>query len=187
MMKIYTRAGDDGSTGLYGGRRVSKADARIACVGAVDELNAMLGWVAAGRAVPARSKLLKQLRLVQHELFNMGARLATPAEQRDAAKLPTLAADAVSRLEREIDAAQAQLPELRNFILPGGCELAGRLHVARTTCRATERTMVHFSSAVEPVEPAALQYLNRLSDWLFVGARLVNQRAGVADVAWVKG
>jgi cob(I)alamin adenosyltransferase len=186
-MKIYTRAGDDGSTGLFGGRRVSKADARIACVGAVDELNAILGWAAAGRAVAAKSKMVKPLRTVQHELFNMGARLATPADQRASLKLPPLSADAVQRLETEIDAAQAQLPELTQFILPGGCELAARLHLARTSCRATERTLVAFSAAVEPVEPTVLQYLNRLSDWLFVGARLVNQRAGVADVAWVKG
>lgn len=191
-MKIYTRAGDDGSTGLYGGSRVSKAEPRIDCVGTVDELNAMIGWAAVAcleaESAERGERILPRLRVIQHELFNLGARLATPAAQRGenaGARLPMLGADAVSRLEREIDAAEAELPPLRNFILPGGSELAARLHLARTACRAAERALVGLNQGSEPVEPVMLQYLNRLSDWLFVAARRANRRGGVEDVAWV--
>ena len=184
-MKIYTRTGDDGTTGLFGGSRVSKADARIECFGTVDELNAALGFAAA--AAGADPSLGEKLAKVQNELFVIGSHLATPPDDtRRLSRVPDLDEGAVARLEAEVDEADAALPPLRNFILPGGTEAAARLHLARTVCRRAERLLVAFSTD-HPVEPVIVQYLNRLSDWLFVQARWCNQRAGVADVPWVKG
>jgi cob(I)alamin adenosyltransferase len=182
-MKIYTKTGDDGSTGLFGGQRASKADPRIECYGTVDELNAAIGWA----AVCADSDLQSMLRAVQNELFDIGAHLATPRDSsaKKSATLPALDESMVARLEREIDDADAILPPLRNFILPGGSESAARLHVARTVCRRAERLVVGFAQH-DPVLPVMITYLNRLSDWLFVQARLANHRAGVLDVLWNK-
>jgi cob(I)alamin adenosyltransferase len=181
-MKIYTRSGDDGTTGLFGGRRVPKSDPRIECYGTVDELNAALGLAAAGAPPEVAEKLAR----VQNELFVIGSHLATPGDDtRQAARVPDLEESAIARLESQIDAADAELSPLRNFILPGGAEAAARLHLARTVCRRAERLLVAFA-AVEPVEPVILRYLNRLSDWLFVYARWCNFKAGVADVPWVK-
>lgn len=178
-MKIYTKTGDDGSTGLFGGNRTRKDDARIECVGDLDELNAALGWAAVA-AEPGTGNALKA---VQEELFVIGSRLAVPVETRSTASLPVLDEQAIERLEHEIDAAEARLPPLRNFILPGGSEAASRLHLARAVCRRTERALVALNAA-QPIEPITLIYLNRLSDWLFVQARLANLTAGVADVPW---
>jgi cob(I)alamin adenosyltransferase len=182
MTRIYTRTGDDGSTGLIGGQRVRKSDPRIECYGTVDELNAALGFVACAADVP----LVEKLRRVQGELFVIGSHLALARE--DAAtpgsvSLPALEDLMIDRLEMEIDAAQSQLPELRNFILPGGCESASRLHLARTICRRAERLLVAFALD-RPVSTVMLVYLNRLSDWLFVQARHANHLAGVEDVPW---
>jgi cob(I)alamin adenosyltransferase len=179
-MKIYTRTGDDGTTGLFGGGRVRKCDARLDCYGTVDELNAALGLAMAA----APEELQGLLREVQNELFVIGAHLATP-EAGKAAALPTLDDSVVARLEMQIDAAEAELPALRQFVLPGGTEAAARLHLARTICRRAERLLVDFSLD-RPVPVILLTYLNRLSDWLFVYARRVNHRAGVADVPWEK-
>jgi len=178
-MKIYTKAGDDGSTGLIGGRRVAKCDARIDCIGAVDELNAAIGFA----AVPAR-ELAGKLRGVQNELFVIGSQLACPDEH-SPAHLPSLEESSIGRLEMEIDAATADLEPLRNFILPGGTETSARLHIARAVCRRAERILVSFSQD-RPISPTLLTYLNRLSDWLFVQARWANHQAGVEDVAWEK-
>jgi cob(I)alamin adenosyltransferase len=175
-MKIYTRTGDDGTTGLIGGRRVGKDDSRIQCVGEVDELNAAMGWC----AVAADASFGPQLQRVQGELFVLGAQLAA-AE--GSATLPKLDEEAIGRLESEIDAASARLAELRNFILPGGTELAARLHLARTICRRAERAVVTLLSE-QPRVADAVHYLNRLSDWLFVQGRLANALAGQSDIIW---
>jgi len=181
LMKIYTKTGDDGSTGLFGGQRVSKADPRIECYGTVDELNAAIGSAA---AAATDAELRARLLVVQTELFDIGAHLATPPEQAKAsAVLPPLDVAMIERLERQIDAADATLPPLRNFILPGGSEAACRLHVARTICRRAERAVVEFSQ-LHKTPPIVITYLNRLSDWLFVEARLANHGASVADVLW---
>ena len=179
-MKIYTKTGDDGTTGLFGGGRVSKSDPRIDCYGTIDELNASLGLA----AVVADVSMQPMLRRIQNDLFVIGSHLASDS-QANRTVLPLLNEEHVARLESEIDAAEGQLPKLRNFILPGGTEAAARLHVARTICRRAERLLVVLqNNAATP--PLLLAYLNRLSDWLFVHARLANHLAGVADVPWEK-
>ncbi len=182
-MKIYTKTGDDGTTGLFGGGRVRKCDKRIAVYGTVDELNAALGLArSAPGADPAISAILLR---VQGELFAIGSHLATPEDSPSTRSLPMLEDDLVHHLEMEIDNGESELEPLRNFILPGGCEMAARLHVARTICRRAERLLVDFTMD-RPVAPMILTYLNRISDWLFVIARLANRRAGVADIVWEK-
>jgi cob(I)alamin adenosyltransferase len=179
-MKIYTRKGDDGRTGLLGGSRLSKADPIFHCTGAVDELNAALGMA----AVVLPEPILSAIRLIQHDLFAIGSHLAVSREKPPKSlSLPKLDDEIVKRLEAQIDSAEAQLPPLKNFILPGGTEPAARLHLARTTCRRTERTLVEFLSN-HPMQKLILRYTNRLSDWLFVHARLANHQAGVKDVIW---
>ncbi|HTW95707.1 MAG TPA: cob(I)yrinic acid a,c-diamide adenosyltransferase [Tepidisphaeraceae bacterium] len=180
-MKIYTKTGDDGTTGLIGGKRVSKSDARIECFGTIDELNAAIGLAAAAALDP--SSMLDLLRAVQGDLFVIGSHLALPEGMAAPGYLPPIDEAIVSRLEMEIDEAETHLPALRNFILPGGSEMAARLHLARTICRRAERTLVYFAGE-RPVPAVILTYMNRLSDWLFVHARLANHRACVADVPW---
>lgn len=177
-MKIYTKTGDDGATGLFGGQRVLKSDPRIECCGTIDELNACIGFAAA-----CASSL--QLRNIQNELFVIGSHLATPAGSPSVSHLPPLCENMIFRLEREIDAAETELPPLRQFILPGGCELGSRLHLARAVCRRGERLLVA-SIAQLPTSPIVLIYLNRLSDWLFVMARLANHRAATPEIPWEK-
>jgi cob(I)alamin adenosyltransferase len=179
-MKIYTKTGDDGTTGLIGGSRVAKSDPRIDCYGSVDELNAVIGLA----AVASEPALLEQLRRIQAELFVIGSHLATPEGSRHVASLPALEEQSIRRLEAEIDVAEAALSPLRNFILPGGSELAARLHVARTICRRAERVVVGYASG-HPLQGRIVGYLNRLSDWLFVQARAANRSAGVDDVPWI--
>lgn len=178
MAKIYTKTGDDGTTGLIGAGRVGKDDPRLECYGTIDELNAAVG----SAAVVAEPHMLPALRAVQAELFVLGSHLAAPDPAR-ASSLPRFDSDWTTRLERQIDAADAELPPLRNFILPGGTDAAARLHLARTVCRRAERLLVAFAQT-NPIEPTHLTYLNRLSDWLFVQARLANRRAGVEDIPW---
>jgi cob(I)alamin adenosyltransferase len=184
-MKIYTKTGDDGTTGLIGGQRLRKSDPRIECYGTVDELNAALGLA----VVVAPTPLTAPIRQVQNDLFVIGARLATPDEPGTPpdvpAALPPFHESRVNRLEMQIDAAELQLRPLRQFILPGGSEASARLHVARTVCRRAERLVVGFAQNC-PVSPVIITYLNRLSDWLFVHARLANQLDGQADVPWEK-
>jgi cob(I)alamin adenosyltransferase len=180
-MKIYTRTGDTGLTGLIGGDRVAKHDARLDAYGTVDELNAAVGLA----AIPAGDAVRQKLASIQNELFVIGSHLAAPADSETATKhLPAIDPAAVARLETEIDAAEAALPPLKNFVLPGGTEPAARLHLARTVCRRAERLVTAFAQQ-EAVHAAIVPYLNRLSDWLFVQARLANHEAGVADVPWV--
>jgi cob(I)alamin adenosyltransferase len=180
-MKIYTRSGDDGTTARIGGDRVLKSHPAIDCYGTVDELNACLGLAAVG----ADPDLVEQLQAIQSELFVVGSHLATPPERLASARwIPPLDDAAVTRLEHEIDHAENGLDELKNFVLPGGTETAARLHLARTVCRRAERLVI----ALDPPHPSAaavVRYLNRLSDWLFVFARLVNKRDAVPDIPWL--
>jgi cob(I)alamin adenosyltransferase len=178
-MRIYTRAGDDGTTQLLGPGRVPKDDARVAAYGAVDELNAALG---VALTHPLDADLRAELAAIQGDLFTVGAELATPPG-RESAALPRVPDDWAGRLEGWIDRREAELPPLRTFILPGGTPAAAALHLARAICRRAEREVVRLDRA-EPVGGALLRYLNRLSDYLFVLARVVNARAGVADSPW---
>ena len=178
-MKIYTKTGDDGSTGLLGGSRVAKSDPRIDCYGTVDELNASLGLAAVAADVQLRARLER----VQGELFALGSHLALPDDERAVAMAPILDPQLIERLEGEIDTATTELAPLRNFILPGGSESAARLHLSRTICRRAERLAVGLPET-SPAKHVAVRYLNRLSDWLFVEARYANHRLSVADVIW---
>jgi cob(I)alamin adenosyltransferase len=179
-VKIYTKAGDDGTTGLLGRKRVAKDDARIEAYGTVDELNAVLG---AARSVGLDTAADSLVGRLQDELFAVGSALADPDP-----KGPfhaAITADHVTRLEETIDALEAELAPLSRFILPGGAPAAADLHLARTVCRRAERLVVRLGHQPgESVSAPLLAYLNRLSDLLFVLARVVNRRAGVADVPW---
>lgn len=184
-MKIYTRTGDSGDTALFGGGRVPKDHHRVAAYGTVDELNAAVGMAV---AVVGDDEVRERLGQVQHDLFALGANLATvPARDgRPRPKgLPALPLSRVARMEGWMDGADAELPPLRAFILPGGTAGAAALHFARTVCRRAEREVVHLA-ALEPVEQGVVVYLNRLSDLLFTFARLENHRSGVGDTEWRK-
>ncbi len=178
--RIYTRGGDAGETSLGDGTRVPKDDPRIAAYGVVDELNAVLG-LALAEALPA--DLRATLGRVQNELFDLGADLAVPVADRKRERLRISPAQ-VARLEELCDRANAELPPLRSFVLPGGTRAAGLLHVARTVCRRAERAVVSLARG-EDVNPAALAYLNRLSDLLFILARGAN--AGHDEPVWKPG
>ncbi|MFN3285950.1 MAG: cob(I)yrinic acid a,c-diamide adenosyltransferase [bacterium] len=181
-MKIYTRTGDSGQTGLFGGERVSKADPRVEAYGAVDELNSLLGLVRAKLAAGALSELLAD---VQGRLFDVGAELATPRveDPKLAARVPRISASSVQALEGWIDRLEADLPPLRSFVLPGGSEAGALLHVARAVCRRAERRVVALAERAA-VNPEILRYLNRLGDLLFVAARWVNLAAGTPEAPW---
>lgn len=183
MTRIYTRGGDDGSTGLYGGVRVSKADARVGAYGCIDELNAVLGWALAS-APPEETpeEIQAVLEVAQHGCFRLGAWLAC-APGTD----PGIAAvsdDDVLAFERAIDALEEDLPPLKTFILPGGGEAGARLHMARTVCRRAERRLIALAASSE-VDPVGIRWLNRLSDLLFVQARYANHRAGRSETPWL--
>jgi cob(I)alamin adenosyltransferase len=179
-MKIYTKTGDAGTTGLFGGPRVSKDDVRICGYGSVDELNAVLGIA---RSTPLPEALDAMLDQVQHQLFSIGAELATPDP--DEHQLKWDGEPHVAQLETWIDAMECELPPLRSFILPGGSPQAAHLHLARTVCRRAEREIVRLSHdpRVSDVSHIII-YLNRLSDMLFVMARRANRFQNVADVPW---
>lgn len=182
-MKVYTRGGDRGETSLFGGRRVRKDDLRVEAYGAVDELNAALGVAGAAIDAPDLRQVLERL---QRDLFNLGAELATPdvAERAARGKPPPRVRRAdIEALEALIDRLDAELEPLRSFVLPGGAPAAAALHAARTVCRRAERESVRLA-AVEALAPELLGYLNRLSDLLFVMARVANRRAGVAELRW---
>ncbi len=177
-MKIYTKTGDAGETGLFGGTRVSKASDRVAAYGDVDERNSALG---VARLAPIDEERDALLGAIQSELFELGAELAARAGKDTG--VPRIGDAEVERLERAIDRAEEELPALKSFILPGGSSAAAHLHLARTVCRRAERAVVGLAQR-EDVRPEIVRYLNRLSDLLFVLARLANARAGVADVPW---
>jgi cob(I)alamin adenosyltransferase len=178
-VKIYTRTGDTGETSLYGKTRVSKADPLVDAYGDVDELNAWLGMVAANST---DTELNEALASIQRDLFAVGAQLADPSERLSSRVTKAHLGEAdVVRLENWIDRFEAELPPLTKFILAGGTPAGAALHVARTVCRRGERRMVALSPAPDPV---LLRYVNRLSDLLFVMARLANHRAGRPDTPW---
>jgi len=181
-MKIYTRTGDKGETGLLGGTRVPKSHPRVAAYGDVDELNAALGLVRATAPIEFFDDLLQS---IQRDLFAIGGHLATPDPDRVAASLEkaVLPGGRVHEFEATIDAADRELPALHAFVLPGGTAKAAILHFARTVCRRAERSVVRLSSETVVPEPFMV-YLNRLSDLLFTLARLANHRAGAGDVTW---
>ena len=186
-MKIYTKTGDAGETGLYGGVRVSKADARVATYGDVDELNAGLGVARAALQQSAdAADLVAMLEQIQRDLFAVGARLADPAHRiAERVTKAAVGASDIARLEGWIDTLEASLAPLRRFILAGGSPGGAFLHLARTTCRRAERAMVALLAAQpEAFEPDLLVYVNRLSDLLFVMARAANQRAGTPEIEW---
>ena len=183
LNKIYTRTGDDGTTSLVGGGRVSKHARRPSAFGEVDELNSVLGLARLQcKSNSEQSKMDAQLARIQNDLFDLGADLATVDETSPALRITQ---DQVTRLEQEIDAVNANLQPLTSFILPGGTELAAWLHLGRTVARRAERQMTELA-VEEPVNEAAMQYINRVSDLLFVLARHANGD-GESDVLWVPG
>ncbi len=185
-MKIYTKTGDSGDTGLFGGTRVSKADPRVAAYGDVDEVNACLGVARAAAVDVDDQELAVMLEQIQRDLFALGARLADPGQKiaDRVAKAAVSPAD-IARLEGWIDALESALPPLRRFILAGGSPAGAALHLARTVCRRAERAMVGLLAGdKDAFEADLLIYVNRLSDLLFVMARRANQRAGTPEIEW---
>jgi cob(I)alamin adenosyltransferase len=183
-MKIYTRTGDAGTTALLGGGRVRKSHPRVAAYGSVDELNSAVGWAIASID---DAQIKERLSVLQHDLFTLGADLARPpkAEGRKRPEVPELPLPRITEMERWMDEAEGELEPLREFILPGGSAGAAALHLTRTICRRAEREIVALAEN-EPIDAEILRYLNRLSDLLFVFARLENARGGRPDVVWRK-
>jgi cob(I)alamin adenosyltransferase len=187
LNKIYTRTGDDGTTGLVDGSRVSKTDARLVAIGEVDEANSALGVaIQSLEADEGSSQLVAGLRRIQNDLFDLGADIATPGDSFEPSPMELRIVSAqVDWLEAAIDAANEQLPPLTSFILPGGSPAAAHMHMARAITRRAERALVSASHAVS-INPQAVTYLNRLSDYLFVLCRLINSTRG-GDILWVPG
>lgn len=178
-MKIYTKTGDKGTTALFGGKRVSKADLRIDTYGTVDELNSHIGLV---RDQPTNVQRKNILVEIQDRLFTIGSILATePGNTK--VKIPALSESDITLLEKEIDAMEATLPPMKNFVLPGGREAVSFCHIARTVCRRTERLVIALD-AQEKVEPLIIQYLNRLSDYLFVLSRKMSAELLAEETPW---
>jgi cob(I)alamin adenosyltransferase len=178
-MRIYTKTGDSGETGLLGGDRVRKDSLRIQAIGEIDELNSALGLASCAQGDTHFSPTLPSL---QSLLFDLGSEIACPPGGKF--HLETIRMEDVSELETAIDAMSGGLPELKNFILPGGTELAARLHLARSVCRRAERALVTLGEEAE-VRPTVLEFINRLSDWLFTAARTANASQNVQDVPWI--
>lgn len=181
-MKIYTKTGDSGDTGLFGGGRVSKDDPRVEAYGDVDELNAILGLARSAELMPRVDEVLVP---IQRDLFSIGALLATPDRNKMQQHLTKarISDERIAELERAIDACDRELEPLKAFILPGGTQKAAALHVARTVCRRAERRVIHLQREVE-IPQIVVVYLNRLSDLLFTLARFANARAGAGEVTW---
>jgi cob(I)alamin adenosyltransferase len=182
LVKIYTRSGDDGQTSLFGGRRVYKNNLRVAAYGDVDELNSALGAAVAVEPKELQAELLTS---IQRDLFSIGGRLASPDPEKvsGALKKAVIEDERIAAIEAAIDGAESELPELRQFVLPGGTLKSALLHQARSVCRRAERSVVALSQT-EAVPPVILAYLNRLSDLLFVLARLANRDANLQDRTW---
>ncbi|MES2289039.1 MAG: cob(I)yrinic acid a,c-diamide adenosyltransferase [Pseudomonadota bacterium] len=181
LNKIYTRTGDDGTSGLVDGSRVAKSSAVMAAIGDVDETNSLIGVA----VTLASGEMRGHLTVIQNDMFDLGADIATPTGKPLAWEPLRIVATQVARLEAEIDAMNAHIPPLTSFILPGGSPLAAALHVARSASRRAERSAVA-ANAETPLNPQALAYLNRLSDWMFVAARAANAN-GADDILWVPG
>jgi cob(I)alamin adenosyltransferase len=177
-MKIYTRTGDDGSTSLYSGERVSKTSLRVEACGTLDELNCAIG---ATRAASPMAPAEKYLATIQHHLFSLGADLATSGKRQCVARINPIE---ITWLETEIDRMASELPPLHNFILPGGSAAAAQIHLARAICRRAERAVVNLSQS-EEISKDAVRFLNRLSDFLFILARYENLLSGVAEEKWI--
>jgi cob(I)alamin adenosyltransferase len=189
LSKIYTRTGDDGTTALSTGERRLKNDLRIEAYGTVDEANSAIGIARLSTAdAPEHATIDRMLLRIQNDMFDLGADLATPETAEKPPYEPLrIVASQVDRLEQEIDTLNAELAPLRTFVLPGGCPAAAALHLARTITRRAERLMAGLAAKPgEIVSPAALQYINRLSDFLFVAARYVNDK-GATDLLWIPG
>ncbi len=180
-MKIYTRTGDKGTTGLFGGGRVSKDHLRIEAYGTVDETNSVIGIARGQLPTAGHEHIAAMLHRIQSELFILGADLATPVDAK--VQVPRIDPSHVATLESEIDTLTGDLPPLKHFILPGGSTTASTIHLARTVCRRAERSTVALQLQ-ETLNDQAVIYLNRLSDLLFVMARWLNKQAGVSEEAW---
>jgi len=178
-MKIYTKTGDGGKTSLFGGKRVSKDDVRIEAYGTVDELNALIGVAISETNDKSAEKVLRK---IQNDLFVLGGDLATPVDETKV-KLPRTVEKMVKNLENQIDIYEAEIPELKNFILPGGTKASALLHLSRTVCRRAERRVINLSN-VEQINLEVVKYLNRLSDLLFVLARFENSVNNISDDEW---
>ena len=178
-MKIYTKTGDQGTTALYGGTRVSKSDERVETYGTIDELNAHLGLVRDQKINRTRASLFQD---IQETLFVIGSHLAAHPNK-ESLKLPPIEETSVTRLEKSIDEMDQQLPPMKHFILPGGHPAVSACHIARCVCRRAERQVVRLSQH-EKVDPIIVVYLNRLSDWLFVLARTVGADLGAEEIPW---
>lgn len=187
-MKLYTKTGDDGTTGLFSGARVAKDHPRIEAYGTIDELNAVVGMCASacepGRGFDGR--LLSMFGQIQSRLFDIGADLATPEGAKQQSKIIRIGDAHIREAEGWIDEVESGNDPIRSFVMPGGSELAARLHLARTVCRRSERLVVSLNHS-EPVGDAILVYLNRLSDLFFAMARRANKERGVADTPWIPG
>ncbi len=185
-MKLYTRTGDDGSTGLHGGDRVSKTDPRVEAYGQCDELNAALGWARCAADASHFGLIVECLDELQRMLFEIGADLATPGGSSARRKVSPIGDADITKLEMWIDKATEQCEEQKTFVLPGGTELAARLHLARTICRRVERRVIALGTSDAESGPTNrnVVYLNRAGDLLFALARLANHLEGVADVPW---
>ncbi len=179
-MKIYTKTGDKGETSLFGGKRVKKDDARIEAYGTVDELNSVLGLVSSFTENKEIKEIVENL---QQQLFTVGADLATPIEKTDSKRIKRVSEELTIELEKLVDNVDEKIPELRNFILPGGNKAASLLHFARTICRRAERRVIALSEK-ENINDAIVVYLNRLSDLLFVMARYENYLSGTKEIDW---
>ncbi len=180
-MKIYTKTGDKGETSLFGGERVWKNNLRIECYGTVDELNAILGIAL---TEIKNKEIIDVLNKIQNELFVVGSDLATPKKETgNQPNVPRISKEHIERLEKQIDSFDSRLPELRNFILPGGSKGASTLHLGRTVCRRAERLVVHLVNE-EKISEEIVVYLNRLSDLLFVLSRFENFTSKIEDICW---
>lgn len=181
--KIYTKTGDQGESSLFSGQRVSKDHLRLEAYGTIDELNSFLGKALSSAQIDPQLKGLSQnIILIQNSLFILGSHMACD-DQNLSARLPSLDQEAINQLERQMDQWTAQLPELKEFILPGGTSLGADLHLARTVCRRAERRIVSLQKEV-PLNKDFIIYLNRLSDWLFLAARFVNWSKNIPEVKW---
>ena len=180
ITRVYTRTGDDGTTGLGGGQRVSKGSPRIAAYGAVDELNALIG---AAMTTGLEKELVSELSRIQNELFHLGSDLCFLEGDKDSTALPGIEEHHITSLEELVDRLSTEVPPLENYVLPGGSTGAADLHVARTCCRRAERELVQLAEQ-EGVGAFTVRYLNRLSDALFVMARFENSRKGVQETIW---
>lgn len=184
LTKIYTRTGDNGETHLAGGHRTKKTDPRIQAIGDIDELNSWLGMIAAtAQTVTELKEFLAQCYNIQQQLFNLGAQLAIlPADRRE--NSPSITQKHIDQLEQHIDTMNQELPMLTSFILPGGNHLCASIHIARAVCRRAERSLFSLKEQNETVDALPIQYINRLSDWLFVAARFVCKQCHIKEILW---